>query len=119
MKHLSTEELRTVESIKIPMTMEDRRKRAIEVMENLGWVDVLGGYEYSPVPSKMTCGVFAALRNDPVLSAAGLKGETAGHMKKFFGWTDEDIHRMFCYCHYHLVTRVEGRSVAYAMRIYS
>ncbi len=37
---------------------------------------------------------------DPVLRAAGLKDDTYGEAKRFFGLTDRELHDVLCYCHH-------------------
>jgi hypothetical protein len=43
--------------------------------------------------------------DDPVLQAAGLRGDRVGDAVEFFDLSQGDVHRLVCYCHY-------GRTVA-------
>jgi hypothetical protein len=43
--------------------------------------------------------------DDPVLQAAGLRGDRIGDAVEFFDLSQGDVHRLVCYCHY-------GRTVA-------
>ena len=38
--------------------------------------------------------------DDPVLRAIGLKDDTYGEAKRFFGISDRELHEVLCYCHY-------------------
>jgi hypothetical protein len=42
----------------------------------------------------------AAAFADPVLRAAGLKGDTVGHGEAFFGLSARQTHYLLCDCHY-------------------
>lgn len=37
---------------------------------------------------------------DPMLRAAGLKSDTVGDAAAFFGLSEEQLHRLVCYCHH-------------------
>jgi len=37
---------------------------------------------------------------DPVLRAAGLRGDTVGHAEGFFGLSSRETHYLLCDCHY-------------------
>jgi hypothetical protein len=37
---------------------------------------------------------------DPVLRAAGLRGDTVGHAESFFGLSSRETHYLLCDCHY-------------------
>jgi hypothetical protein len=37
---------------------------------------------------------------DPVLRAAGLRGDTVGHAEAFFGLSSRETHYLLCDCHY-------------------
>ena len=39
---------------------------------------------------------------DPVLRAAGLRGDTIGDAAEFFGLSHAQLHHLVCYCHYGL-----------------
>ena len=39
--------------------------------------------------------------SDPVLRAAGLRGDTLGHAQAFFGLSDHEAHFLLCDCHWH------------------
>jgi hypothetical protein len=42
---------------------------------------------------------------DPVLRAAGLRGDTVGDAAEFFGLSHAELHHLVCFCHY-------GRTIA-------
>lgn len=37
---------------------------------------------------------------DPILRAEGMRDDTYGEAKRFFGLTDRALHRVVCHCHY-------------------
>lgn len=38
--------------------------------------------------------------DDPMLRADGMKDDTYGEAKRFFGISDQQLHAIVCYCHY-------------------
>jgi hypothetical protein len=51
---------------------------------------------------------------DPVLRAQGLANDTYGEAKRFFELTDQQLHRIVCYCHHGL--RAASQAVAHQVR---
>jgi hypothetical protein len=42
---------------------------------------------------------FSVAFADPILRGEGLKNDTYGEAKRFFGLSDEELHHIVCYCH--------------------
>lgn len=115
MKHLNADELKVMESTKVPLTQKECRARAVEVMKAAARVTLLQDYEYGNKKSTMTCGAFEVLAADKVLQVAGLKGATVADIRKTMGYTEDQIHAVFCYCHNELEVTTSGSRLANLM----
>ena len=51
---------------------------------------------------------------DPVLRAAGLEDDTYGEAQRFFELTDNQLHKVICYCQFGSI--VSGATAAYHLR---
>ncbi|HXV31486.1 MAG TPA: hypothetical protein VD840_14245 [Sinorhizobium sp.] len=111
MKHHAIEELQSLAEVK-----EDFPRRALSRSERLErWAELLERNpqrrlstlhetEYQPAR------VRATMRNDgtpisvafedPVFRAAGLENDSYGEAKRFFELSDEQLHKVICYCHF-------------------
>jgi hypothetical protein len=110
MRHQTLDQLHAVAGVQrnpiaLEMTRTQRLERWAELLERqpnriLG---ALGGTEYRSVRERDvmrgdTSPISVAFE-DPVLRALGLKDDTYGEAKRFFGLTDHQLHKVVCYCH--------------------
>ena len=45
---------------------------------------------------------------DPVLRGEGMKDDSYGEAKRFFGLSDQELHEIVCYCHYGMTMMAES-----------
>jgi hypothetical protein len=125
MKHHAPEQLQAIAKVD-----QDYPCRAISRSERLErWADLL---EQSPDRRLATLhqteyqppSVRAAMRSDgspisvafedPILRAAGLENDSYGEARRFFELTDNQLHRVICYCHFGAT--VSASTAAYHLR---
>ena len=86
-------------------TKARRLERWADLLEHYGndILNTLEGTEHHDAGSRsaMRCdnSPFTVASADPVLRAAGLKGDTYGEIQRFFELTDGQLHSLVCYCH--------------------
>jgi hypothetical protein len=125
MKHHALEQLQIVAEVdqnypRQTMSRCERLQRWAELLEqNPGRrLSTLHQTEYQPAATR------AAMRGDgspisvafadPVLRSAGLENDSYGEAKRFFELTDEQLHKVICYCHFGAT--VNAATAAYHVR---
>jgi hypothetical protein len=125
MKHHALEQLQIVAEVdqdypRQVMSRGERLERWAELLEqNPGRrLSTLHQTEYQPTAAR------AAMRgdgspisvafDDPVFRAAGLENDSYGEAKRFFELTDEQLHKVICYCHFGAT--VNAATAAYHIR---
>jgi hypothetical protein len=111
MKHQSYEKLADVAKLYSgdvshePMSQHDRMRRWVELLvaQPKRILQTLDGTEYWPITMRDAMRsdntVITVAFEDPRLRAAGLRGDTYGDAKRFFGLSDRQLHFVVCYCH--------------------
>ncbi|CAN7679609.1 hypothetical protein LJR231_005464 [Phyllobacterium sp. LjRoot231] len=111
MKHHALEQLQIVAEVDQdypcrPMSRSERLRRWAELLEQNAdrRLATLHQTEYQPIRER------AAMRSnsspisvafeDPVLRAAGLENDSYGEARRFFELTDNQLHKVICYCHF-------------------
>ena len=64
--------------------------------------DVEYGRRQDREARRADCSPLTVAYEDPVLRAAGLRGDTVGDAAEFFGLSHAQLHHLVCYCHYGL-----------------
>lgn len=111
MKHHAIDELHTLAEVK-----EDFPRRALSRSERLErWAELLERNphrrlstlhetEYQPARVRATMRSdgtpISVAFEDPVFRAAGLENDSYGEAKRFFELSDEQLHKVICYCHF-------------------
>lgn len=111
MKHHAIDELHTLAEVK-----EDFPRRALSRSERLQrWAELLERNphrrlstlhetEYQPARVRATMRSdgtpISVAFEDPVFRAAGLENDSYGEAKRFFELSDEQLHKVICYCHF-------------------
>src|SRR5690349_9287309 len=102
------------------LSRRERLERWTELLERAPerHLRALRGIEYgSPqerVASRADGSPLTVAYADPVLRAAGLRGDTAGDAAEFFGLSHEQLHYLLCSCHHGQT--VTARTVATQVR---
>ncbi|AGA10451.1 hypothetical protein CN151_06410 [Sinorhizobium meliloti] len=111
MKHQAIEQLQGVAEVKqnLPrrtLSRKERLERWAELLERDPHrrLSTLHETEYQPAR------VRAAMRGDgspisvafedPVLRTAGMENDSYGEARRFFELSDEQLHKVICYCHF-------------------
>ncbi|MDW9641368.1 hypothetical protein GOB48_05920 [Sinorhizobium meliloti] len=111
MKHQAIEQLQAVAEVKqdLPrrtLSRKERLERWAELLERDPHrrLSTLHETEYQPAR------VRAAMRGDgspisvafedPVLRTAGMENDSYGEARRFFELSDEQLHKVICYCHF-------------------
>jgi len=111
MKHQAIEQLQSVAEVKQDLprrrwSRKERLERWAELLERDPHrrLSTLHQTEYQPAR------VRAAMRGDgspisvafgdPVLRAAGMENDSYGEARRFFELSDEQLHKVICYCHF-------------------
>ena len=122
MKHNTTEQLREIADIKTStlLTRGERLERWADILERepSRRLHTLEGTEWQLQAQKFLMRAdgspISVAYRDPVLRAAGLKGDTFGDAMRFFELTEHEAHDVVCYCMHGRT--VEGRVAARAVR---
>jgi hypothetical protein len=89
-----------------PMTRQQKIERWAELLEREPQrkLSTIAGTEYRPSAERSVMRAAATpisvAFDDPVLRAEGLKDDTYGEARRFFGISDHELHRIVCECHY-------------------
>ncbi|MBB4187677.1 MULTISPECIES: hypothetical protein [Sinorhizobium] len=111
MKHHALEQLQIVAEVKQDFprrltTRAERLERWAELLEQIPHrhLSTLHETEYQPARVRATMrgddSPISVAFKDPVLRAAGMENDTYGEAKRFFELSDEQLHRVICYCHF-------------------
>lgn len=111
MKHHAIDELQIVAEVKqdFPrraLTRSERLERWAELLERNPQrrLSTLHETEYQPARVRATMRgdgtPISVAFEDPVLRAAGLENDSYGEAKRFFELSDEQLHKVICYCHF-------------------
>jgi hypothetical protein len=109
MKHFALDQLQTVADIERdtpPLSRYQRIERWAELLELNPGKRLATLYQTENLPFKdRECiraegSPISVAFADPVLRAAGLRGDSYGEAKRFFQLTDYQLHRALCYCHF-------------------
>ena len=124
MEHKTLEQLEALASLhaEMPdrMTRLDRLDRWASVLERepRRRLRMLVGTEYQApgLRDRLQCSgsPLAVAFEDPVLRAAGLRGDSYGAAREFFELSHRELHRIVCYCHNGLAA--EAQTVAARVR---
>ena len=107
-KPLSAEEIARInaaEPVKTEMTIAQRRARWAQVLRNAGRNIVMSSGRLECLGSdalratRWDNSPMALAAADPELKAAGLEGDTIGHLMNFMSMSDQQAHLLSCYCH--------------------
>lgn len=88
------------------LSRDERLERWAELLEHQPEraLKTLPGTEYRPWETRdfirSVGSPISLAAQDPILSAEGLKGDTYGDAKMFFGVSDQQLHDIVCYCHF-------------------
>ena len=88
------------------MSQRERLERWAELLEQQPSRDLNSFYETEyqsrRVRAALSCdgSPISVAFEDPLLRAAGLKDDSYGEAKRFFGISDWELHKVVCYCHY-------------------
>ncbi|MBP2234285.1 hypothetical protein J2Z31_000775 [Sinorhizobium kostiense] len=111
MKHHAIDELQIVAEVKqdFPrraLTRSERLERWAELLERNPQrrLSTLHETEYQPARVRATMRgdgtPISVAFEDPVLRTAGLENDSYGEAKRFFELSDEQLHKVICYCHF-------------------
>jgi hypothetical protein len=112
MKHRTAEELRRVAEVyrerprDVVMSRGERLARWAEILEQQPGrhLSTLHGTEYRMGAARDDMRAdnspISVAFSDAILRAEGLKNDTYGEAKRFFGVSDWQLHDILCYCHY-------------------
>ena len=125
MKHQTLDQLRTVADIsadkgRSAMTRSERLERWAELLEREPDRRLATFYqtEYRPWSARKAMRsagspILVAFA-DPVLRGEGLKDDSYGEARRFFGMTNRQLHEIVCYCHFGAT--VTSRTAAHFVR---
>jgi len=111
MKHHALEQLQLVARVNhhYPHPVMSRRERLdrwAELLERnpLRLLSTLHGTEYRRAMERAVMrsddSPISVAFDDPILRAAGLENDSYGEAKRFFELTDNQLHKLVCYCHF-------------------
>ena len=111
MKHHALEQLQIVARVNHDyphpaMSRRERLERWAELLERNPQqpLSTLHETEYRPALERAAmrsdCSPISVAFDDAVLRAAGLENDSYGEAKRFFELTDNQLHRLVCYCHF-------------------
>jgi hypothetical protein len=111
MKHHALDELRNVASVNqdnpyAAMSRTARLERWAKALEESPsrYLSTLHQTEYQPAAQRANMRAddspISVAYKDPVLRAAGMENDTYGEAKRFFELSDEELHKVICYCHF-------------------
>lgn len=111
MKHQTLEELYKVAEVsedgsRPAMTRSERLERWAQLLEAQPkrHLNTLHETEYQPLSNRVVMrsdnSPISVAFGDPLLRAAGLRGDSYGEAKRFFELGDAELHDIVCYCHY-------------------
>jgi len=111
MKHHAIDELQIVAEVKqdFPrraLTRSERLERWAELLERNPQrrLSTLHETEYQPARVRATMRgdgtPISVAFEDPILRTAGLENDSYGEAKRFFELSDEQLHKVICYCHF-------------------
>ncbi|OHV79817.1 hypothetical protein [Ensifer sp. LCM 4579] len=111
MKHHAIDELQIVAEVnhdfpRRALSRSERLERWAELLEQNPQrrLSTLHETEYQPARVRATMRgdgtPISVAFEDPVLRAAGLDNDSYGEAKRFFELSDEQLHKVICYCHF-------------------
>ncbi|WP_042775516.1 hypothetical protein [Sinorhizobium fredii] len=111
MKHHAIEELQGVAEVKLDLprrtlSRTERLERWAELLERSPHrrLSTLHETEYQPAHVRATMRgdgtPISVAFEDPVLRTAGMDNDSYGEAKRFFELSDEQLHKVICYCHF-------------------
>ncbi|ASY65536.1 hypothetical protein SJ05684_b45540 (plasmid) [Sinorhizobium sojae CCBAU 05684] len=111
MKHHAIDELQIVAEVnqdfpRRALSRSERLERWAELLEQNPQrrLSTLHETEYQPARVRATMRgdgtPISVAFEDPVLRAAGLENDSYGEAKRFFELSDEQLHKVICYCHF-------------------
>jgi transcriptional regulator of NAD metabolism len=113
MKHRALEQLQTVANVNLDyprqapaISRRERLERWAELLERSRHhaLSTLHETEYQPVKERAIMRAddspISVAFADPVLRAAGLEDDSYGEAKRFFELSDNQLHKLVCYCHF-------------------
>lgn len=122
-KHQTFEQLQSIGALEVsfpPLSRNERLARWAELLEQVSHHHLSTLYE----TEHQSAAIRASMRaegtpisvafKDPVLRAAGLENDTYDEAKRFFEISDEQLHRIVCYCHFGVA--VSGADAASRVR---
>lgn len=121
MRHQAIDQLRSqalIEEAAPLATREARLRRWADLLRDRGplkplmWVEFYGEQERKLL--RRDDSPISVAFADPMLRAAGLRGDTLGDAQTFFGLSDRQAHELLCDCHY--TGAMTGRTVSTRIR---
>ncbi|MGK9286531.1 hypothetical protein [Sinorhizobium meliloti] len=111
MKHQAIEQLQSVAEVKqdLPrrtLSRKERLERWAELLERDPHrrLSTLHETEYQPARVRSAMrgngSPISVAFEDPVFRAAGMENDSYGEAKRFFELSDEQLHKVICYCHF-------------------
>jgi hypothetical protein len=111
MKHHAIDELQILAEVKEdfprrPLSRKERLERWAELLERNPHrrLSTLHETEYQPARVRATMRSdgtpISVAFEDPVFRTAGLENDSYGEAKRFFELSDEQLHKVICYCHF-------------------
>jgi hypothetical protein len=112
MEHKSVEQLKQIAAYcgdqprQEPMSQRERLERWAALLERQGCqaLNAFDGTEHRVLElrNRMRCAgsPITVAFTDPVLRDEGMKSDTYGEAKRFFGLSDFELHSVICDCHY-------------------
>ncbi len=111
MKHHAIDELQIVAEVnqdfpRRALSRSERLERWAELLEQNPQrrLSTLHETEYQPARVRATMRgdgtPISVAFEDPVFRAAGLENDSYGEAKRFFELSDEQLHKVICYCHF-------------------
>lgn len=101
LSHAEVEALNSASPVSV-MTRAQKLERWAKLLERASYVTMAHNVEYMTQPARDSLtwagSPMSVAAADPVLSDAGLKGQSIKDVKDFFEITDEDVHAFSCNC---------------------
>jgi hypothetical protein len=130
MQHRTLDQLKQIANIDIAQPHSQPRQKSMAQRDRLErWAHLLRQYpnrslnslpgtEYQPADRRDAMrrlgSPISVAFSDPVLRAAGLRDDTYGEAKRFFGLSDSQLHNIVCFCR--SGDHISAASAAYGVR---